>query len=63
MNGSNIIEFRIARKWNDESQTIKNDERLQFRTKDVIISVLGVSLGSWSEWKDFDALEIVNIVG
>lgn len=63
MAGSNIIEFRIARKWNDASQTVKNDLRLQFRTKDVIISVLGVSLAVWSDWQDFDALDIVDIVG
>lgn len=63
MAGSNIIEFRIARKWNDASQTVKNDLRLQFRTKDVVISVLGVSLGVWSEWQDFDGIEIADIVG
>lgn len=63
MAGSNIIEFRIVRKWNDASQTVRNDQRIQFRTKDVVISILGVSLGVWSEWQDFDALEVVDIVG
>ena len=63
MAGSNIIEFRLVRKWNDASKTTQNDERLQFRTKDVVISVLGVSLGVWSDWQDFDALEVIDIVG
>ena len=63
MAGSNIIEFRMVRKWNDASQTVQNDERLRFRTKDVLISVLGLSLGSWSDWQDFDAIEVVDIVG
>lgn len=63
MAGSNIIEFRIVRKWNDASQTARNDERIQFRTKDVVISILGVSLGVWSEWQDLDAIEVIDIVG
>jgi len=63
MAGSNVIEFRLVRKWNDASQTVKNDERLQFRTKDVIIGVLGVNLGVWSDWQDFDALQVIDIVG
>lgn len=63
MAGSNIIEFRVVRKWNDASKTVQNDLRLQFRTKDVILGVLGVSLGVWSDWEDFDAIEVVDIVG
>jgi hypothetical protein len=62
MAGSNIIEFRVVQKWNDASKTVLNDLRVQFRTKDVIISVLGVSLSAWSEWQDLDALEITDIV-
>jgi hypothetical protein len=63
MAGSNIIEFRIARKFTDESKTVQADQRLQFRTKDVLISILGIiSLGVWSEWKDFDSVEIVDVV-
>lgn len=62
MAGSNTIEFRIARKWKDASQTVKTDERLQFRTKNTIIAVLGVSLSTWSDWQDFDAVEVVDVV-
>lgn len=63
MAGSNILELRIARKWNDPSQTVKNDEKVQFRTKDVVISILGVSLGAWSDWQDLEGVEVVDIVG
>ena len=56
--GSNIIEFRVARKWENGQ---KIDERLQFRTKNVIIAVLGVSLSTWSEWQDFDAAPVVDV--
>lgn len=62
MAGSNIIEFRLVRKWNEPEAIVLNDQRLQFRTKDVIIGVLGVTLGVWSEWQDFDALAVVDIV-
>lgn len=62
MAGSNIIEFRLVRKWNEPQAITLNDQRLQFRTKDVVISILGVSLGVWSDWQDFDALEVVDIV-
>lgn len=62
MAGSNIIEFRIVRRWQDAGKTVKTDERIQFRTKDVVLSVLGVSFGTWSEWEDFDGLDIVDQV-
>lgn len=62
MAGSNIIEFRLVRKWNEPEAIVLNDQRLQFRTKDVIIGVLGVTIGVWSEWQDFDALAVVDIV-
>lgn len=62
MAGSNIIEFRMVRKWNEPEAIVLNDRRIQFRTKDVIISILGVSLGVWSEWQDLDAIEVVDIV-
>lgn len=62
MAGSNIIQFRVVRKWNEPEAIVLNDIRLQFRTKDIIIGVLGVSLGIWSDWQDFDGLEVVDIV-
>ena len=62
MAGSNVIEFRVVRKWNEPEAIVLNDIRVQFRTKDVIIGLLGVTLGVWSEWQDFDALTVVDIV-
>lgn len=62
MAGSNIIEFRMVRKWNEPAAITLNDLRIQFRTKDVVISILGVSLGVWSDWQDLDAIEVVDIV-
>lgn len=50
--GSNVIEFRWAVKKLADGTVI--DSRLQVRTKDVVIAVLGVSLGVWSEWEDIE---------
>ena len=62
MTGSNILQFRLVRKWNEPEAVVLNDLRVQFRTKDVIIGVLGVTLGVWSDWQDLDAVEVVDIV-
>lgn len=58
MAGSNTIQFRWAVKWLD-GQPI--DSRLQVRTKDTVIGVLGVSLGSWSDWEDIET-SVVDIL-
>ena len=52
MIGSNVIQFRWAIKRMADGTII--DQRLQVRTKDVVIAVLGVSLGIWSEWQDIE---------
>lgn len=62
MAGSNTIQFQIVRRFADAGKTIKIDERLQFRTKDTIISILGVELSSWGEWEDFDSTPVVEVV-
>lgn len=51
--GNNIIRFRWAVKKLPDGTVI--DQRLQVQTKEVIIAVLGVSLGAWSEWQDIEA--------
>lgn len=66
--GNDTTRFRMVRKWNDETQTVQNDLRMQVRVRDPIIelSILGVltvTFTAWSEWKDVDALPIVDIVG
>lgn len=50
--GSNIIEFRVVQTLAPNGQVI--GERWQCRTKDIIIAVLGVSLGVWSDWQDIN---------
>lgn len=54
--GSNVIEFRIVQTIAPNGQVA--GQRLQVRTKDVIVAVLGVSLGVWSDWQDV-SLEIL----
>ena len=51
--GSNVIQFRWAIKRMPDGTII--DQRLTVRTKDVVIAVLGVSLGVWSDWQDIEA--------
>lgn len=51
--GSNVIQFRWAVKRLPDGTII--DQRLQVRTKDVVIAVLGVSLGVWSDWQDIES--------
>jgi len=60
--GSNLIEFRWARKWTDATKTVQNDLRLQFRTKDLIFSVTGPILSDWSQWYDFDSVPIEDVI-
>lgn len=54
--GSNTIEFRIVQTLAPNGQVC--GERWQVRTKDTVLSVLGVSLGSWTPWQDIN-VEIV----
>lgn len=54
--GSNIIEFRIVQTVAPNGQVC--GERWQVRTKDVVIAVLGVSLGVWSDWQDINVLVV-----
>ena len=61
--GSNTIEFRKARVWvSDGHDGFRHEWVTQVRTKDVIISVLGASLGIWSAWKsiEFDTFVELN---
>jgi len=54
--GSNIIEFRIVQTLAPNGQVI--GERWQCRTKDIIIAVLGISLGVWSDWQDINQVVV-----
>lgn len=54
--GANNIEFRIVQTLAPNGQVC--GERWQVRTKDIIIAVLGVSLGVWSDWQDINVLVV-----
>lgn len=54
MAGSNSIQFR----WAVKTQSgVVIDQRLQFRTKDITASVLGLLplASAWSDWQDIEA--------
>lgn len=47
---SNTVEFRWAVKKKADGTVI--DQRLQYRTRGTLISLLGVNLSVWSDWED-----------
>lgn len=59
--GNNLIEFRIVQTIGPNGQV--TGERWQCRTKDIIIAVLGVSLGVWSDWQEINTLVVTERVG
>lgn len=59
--GSNTVEFRIVQTLAPNGQV--SGERWQVRTKDTIISLLGVvSLGSWTEWQEINTTVVTEVV-
>jgi len=66
--GNDTQRWRWARKWEDESQTVQNDLRLQIKVRDPIIELgllgaLNISFTPWSTWRDVDSIPVVDIVG
>ncbi len=66
--GNDTQRYRWARKWNDASQTVQNDLRLQVKVRDPIIEIgllgaLNISFTAWSTWKDVDSIPVVDVVG
>ena len=64
---SEVVEFRtIKRMVNNElvnTGWYEGSTVLQYRTKQVIIAVLGVSLSSWSAWRDVPHLLVNDATG
>lgn len=58
MAGSNTIELRVVQQVNSSGIVVA--QKWQFRTKDTIISILGVTLGSWSDWMDIE-VDVVTV--
>ena len=54
--GNNVFEVRIVQTIAPNGQVC--GERWQIRTKDIIIAVLGISLGTWSPWQDINVLVV-----
>lgn len=56
---SNVIEFREVQRRTTNGGGIHTVETWwEYRTKDVIIGVLGVSLGVWSDWERVDTIRV-----
>ena len=65
--GSDTIRFRFARKRNEPEAIVKNDEKIQVRVRDMIVTsgllgAINVTFGPWSDWKDLEAMPRVEIV-
>ena len=65
--GNDTIRFRYARKWNEPEAITRNDEKLQVRVRDPIITAgllgaINVTYTAWSDWKDVESMPLVNIV-
>lgn len=61
---ANHIEFRKVRYliWGTLGTNPTEQEVLEYRAKDIVISILGVSLGTWSEWAPIqDVTVVVNV--
>jgi hypothetical protein len=59
---SNTLEIRrVMQRDIDINGKISYFENLQYRTKDVVISILGVSLGSWSAWQSLDRTDLIYV--
>lgn len=65
--GNDTIRFRLARKWNEPEAIVRNDERIQIKVRDPIITAgllgaINVTYTAWSDWKDLESMPLVDIV-
>lgn len=58
---ANHVEFRKVKylHWGTPGSTPTEQEVLEYRAKDIIISLLGVSLGTWSNWTPIQDVTII----
>lgn len=59
--GSNTLEIRRVMQREVVNGQTSYYENLQYRTKDTIISILGVSLGSWSDWQSLERIDLIYV--
>lgn len=58
---ANHIRFRKVkyRIWGSPGSEPTEQEVLEYQAKDIIIGVLGVSLGTWSDWTPIQEVTVV----
>ena len=59
--GSNALQIRRVMQREVIDGQVSYFENLQYRTKDVVIAVLGVSLGTWSAWQSLDRTDLIYV--
>lgn len=59
--GSNTLQIRRVMQREVIDGQVSYFENLQYRTKDVVIAVLGVSLGTWSAWQSLDRIDLIYV--
>lgn len=59
--GSNTIEIRRVMQREVINGQVSYFENLQYRTKDTLLSVLGLSLGSWSAWQSIPRTDLIYV--
>lgn len=59
--GSNTLQIRRVMQREVIDGQVSYFENLQYRTKDVVIAVLGVSLGAWSDWQSLDRTDLIYV--
>ena len=59
--GSNTLQIRRVMQREVIDGQVSYFENLQYRTKDVVIAVLGVSLGTWSAWQSLDRADLIYV--
>lgn len=59
--GSNTLQIRRVMQREVIDGQVSYFENLQYRTKDVVIAVLGVSLGTWSAWQSLDRTDLIYV--
>jgi hypothetical protein len=59
--GSNTLEIRRVMQREVSNGNVNYYENLQYRTKDIIIAVLGISLGTWSDWQSLQRTDLIYV--
>lgn len=59
---SNVLQIRrVMQRETGADGKVSFFENLQYKTKDVVVSILGVSLGTWSAWQSIPRADLVYV--